>query len=96
MEYRECTNTLKNKEQIMELCKGTKMFYYADVIEEIPKRIVNQYSEETYGMTYEEIVMEESTEYDTFKSNIETQNFKKCQEYRKCINNMTSSKLNMK
>ena len=66
------TNTLKNKEQIMKLCEGSKMFYYADVIEEIPKRIVNKYSEETYGMTYEEIVMEENVEYDTFQSNMET------------------------
>lgn len=64
------TNRLKNKEQIIELCQGTKMFYYADVIKEIPKRIVNQYSEETYGMTYEEIVMEESVEYDTFQSHM--------------------------
>lgn len=62
------TNTLKNKDQIMELCQGRKMFYYADVIEEIPKRLVNQYSQETYGKTYEEIVEEESKEYDTFQS----------------------------
>ena len=62
------TNMLHNKKQIMELSKGSKMFYYADVVNEIPKRIVNQYSEETYGMTYEEIVEKESAEYDTFQS----------------------------
>ena len=74
------TNTLKNEDQIMELCQGRKMFYYADVVEEIPKRIVNQYSEETYGMTYEEIVEKESVEYDTFQSQMSELYFAVCED----------------
>lgn len=68
--YNNITNSFCNKDEIISLSKGVKMFNYRDVTDEIVMRLTNNYAKETYGSTYEEIIAKEDAIYQDYSSKI--------------------------
>lgn len=68
--YNNITNSFCNKDEIISLSKGVKLFNYRDVTDEIVMRLTNNYAKETYGCTYEEVITNEDVVYQDYASKI--------------------------
>ncbi len=68
--YSNITNSFCNKDEIIALSQGVKMFNYRDVTDEIVMRLTNNYAKETYGITYEEAITNEDVVYQDYSSKI--------------------------
>lgn len=68
--YDDETGTFHNKEAILDLCPGSRIFNYKDVVKNIAIRLTNKYSIETYNKTYEQIIAEENEAYQELASRV--------------------------
>lgn len=68
--YDDQTGIFHNKEAILNLCPGIRIFNYKDVVENIPIRLVNKYSLEKYDATYQEILDAEEEAYRDLTSKV--------------------------
>lgn len=68
--YDDETGTFHNKEAILDLCPGSRIFNYEDVVKNISIRLTNKYCLETYNKTYEQIIAEENEAYEELTSKV--------------------------
>ncbi len=68
--YNNTVDLFCNKDEIIALSQGTKMFNYRNVTDEIVMRLTNKYAKETYGITYEEAIVNEDVIYQDYSSKI--------------------------
>lgn len=77
--YNNIANSFCNKDEIIALSQGVKMFNYRDVTDEIVMRLTNNYAKETYEITYEEVIANEDVIYQDYSSKISDLYYEICE-----------------